>query len=305
MTKDDKLSDDKPGSGKPGDEKSRLEGLRAEQQLLHALLTGLHEDENVREDRIAATMERFAATQTEAPLLKRSWRNSRTARWLAAAAAVMFAGFLWSQFLQPTQLTAAVDRVETAAVEPVTRIYDIRLHAELPNGATFAKRGRLHTKSTDQFVINIGDRKRPMIFGADGEQDWFIVSRRSGYVDEVRENWPKSPFIEERMHRFMLANQFLQSLSDNYEVELLDEPKPASIDRPCTALLGKRISNDRRSPSEVRIWADRETGVPLGVALTWDDRFRFKPQKVLMEFVGEKPVGENFYTLEHHFGTLE
>ena len=294
MTENDKSVDDESG----------LEGLRAEQQLLHALLTGIHEDKTVREDRIAATMERFAKSQARGRSKKQGWRNSRTARWLAVAAAVTFAGFLWSQFLQPTQLTAAVDRVVTAAVEPVTRIYDMRLHASLPGGGTFSKRGRLHTKSTDQFVINIGDRRRPMIFGSDGARDWFIVGRRNGFVDEVRENWPKSPFIEERMHRFMLANQFLQSLSNNYEVELLAEPKPAAIDRPCTALLGKRVSNDRRSPTEVRIWADRDTGVPLGVALTWDD-LRFKPQKVLMEFVGEKPVGENFYTLEHHLATVE
>lgn len=310
-------------------ERSQAEQFRAEQQLLHALLQGLHEDNTVREDRIAATMRRYEVSQVEegqqieeAPQIlietkPRSQKASqpagygtskkprRSLRWLATVVAVMIAGFFWNQFLQPAQLDAAVDRVEQAAIKPVTRVYDIRFHAESRGGGDFSKLGRLHTKSTDQFVVSMDERsKRPMIFGVDGQVEWFIVGHRYGTLNEQANGRPQAPFLEERMHRFMLTNRLLESLSDNYAVELLNVTPPRGLDKRCTGLLGKQIDYDRKSPQEVRIWADHQTGVALRVSLTWSHPLRFKPHRVLLEFVGEKTVGENFYKLDHHVSAL-
>jgi len=322
-------------------EKEQAEQFRAEQQLLHALLQGLHEADVVREHRIATTMQRFEKSQKEAsqtaaprneplsPILeapqilvdkkspipnkmhrsqgstKSKTRQSRNLQWLATVAAVMVAGFFWNQFLQPAQLDAAVDLIELAAIEPVTRIYDIRVQAELRSGGKFSKLGRLHTKSTDQFVVSMDERsKRPVIFGVDGQEEWFIVGRRYGTIKEQESRRFQAAFLAERMDRFITSNRLLESLSDNYTVELLKETPPRGLDEKCTGLLGKQIDYDRIAPQEVRVWADPQTGVALRVRLIWKQPMRFKPHEVLLEYVGENTVAEDFYSLDHHVALL-
>ena len=217
---------------------------------------------------------------------------------MAVAAAVLLAGGLWNVFLQPAPLDAAVDRVQFAAQQPVTRIYDVEFSIESRAGVFFRRRGRLHTRSTDQFVVRMEELpKRPMTFGMDGQQEWFIVGNRFGLLDDDSTIRPQTMFLEERMYRFMLANELLVSLSDNYTVELLEDSPPPGVQE-CTAILGRRIDDDRRAPRDVRIWADRKTGVAKYVELTWSNPFRFKPQRVAFRYVGETHVEADFFRLE-------
>ena len=301
-----------------------IEQFRAEQQLLHALLTGLHEAQQSKEDRVAAALARFQQLQQPSPTLEspnlepesqdmsgvqvqpdagrgfaRNSPRRRVVRWIGMAAAVMLAGLFWNHFLHPERLDAAVERVEIAAAKPVTRVYDISFHAEFRRGNLVTRRGRMYTKSTDHFVVQLGDRKM-QVLGTDGVDEWYVSGPRYGIIADEPAFRAKTAFLEDRMHRFMLANKFLETLSDDYDLTLLDEPTPRGVDHSCTALLGTRIAPKHGTPREVRVWADGETGVALRLELTWEAALTVKPHRMVMEFVGEKTVSDDFYTLEHH-----
>ena len=304
---------------------SELSPDQARELVLHSLLQRLHEVDDGRERRVEATIaslnkERLAA-QSESKLIGKeeashssaksnlptkprwaAWMRSATGLATIAASLVIFAVFMYP-LIVPESAYAYMDRVITSAKAPFTRIYNIRIHADLL-GREREITGTLHTHGIDQFVAEFGGGERTKtMLGADGNSRWWIRGNQR-WNSEDGPNAPRHALIDRLTGLQLQMNQFLTSLPSQYELRCLDaEPLPGKSSVSCRPIEARRTVANPRLPSIVRVWADPETGLVTQMHLIREQVQSVASSRVELNLVEETDVPENYFSEDFHQAT--
>ncbi len=294
----------------------------AGQGLVHSLLTGLYDRDQVgRERRIQDVMQRIRTEQQpDAPSINvTARRRSRVVRWGAAAAAAVVLAAMLIPFTQSDPALATLDKMIAAADGAGDRTYSIHLRdpgrrgrRRPPAGAGPAGVHRkatldgatLHFRGRDKFVlIRPSAPGRRVIDGFDGQQSWLVRPRKPVLVSDDPTRF-RIPMPEELSAVLSLdVRATLKRLRDEYDIEHLDpDALNDGPDSPAwTHLRASRRDRGGRGPKVIKLWSHPETGLLRRIVFeNVKVQSQRTPRHVIIDLVNQKSLPADWFTHDAH-----
>ena len=244
-------------------------------------------------------------TQEAAPAKRRSW-----SRWVSVAIAASLLGMIFfglQYFGSTQQALAAIEQSLAAAAEQVARQYLITVTFK-DGGKSNEVENDLYVQGSDRFAL----RHPALVAGADlwlgknGNTNWVVPAIGPVLTgnDLALSRWLSSQ--EQLSTPYLHVTTVLDRMSRGYRLRQLGESTIRSIDGDdvvCRHVVGERKSDANQNlPAIIELWSDAESGVALRIEARWSlAEFESGREKVVIEFVGQPELPENWFEAEGHY----
>jgi hypothetical protein len=286
----------------------------AELQLLHGLLSQLHDDSDARARRLQRVLDALRQSANILPYsaAARPRRNQarRVLAWLASAAAMLLIGLLAWKLVSPNPAYAVVERAAEAAGREHDRTY--RVVDQWSGAVTGTREATLYVRG-DRFVFQ---PKRPLIrgllLGSDGRRGWAVKSVGPVVVSDdpleffhvmTRGLLPPPRAQDKPSSQAMLPllqqHTLLRRLGQSYRLELLaSTPLTEGDDIRYHHIRAQRQSDAAGGAEVVELWVHPRSSIVARLQL----QAKLEPGRrlVTLDLTSEEPLPPDWYEHSAH-----
>jgi hypothetical protein len=304
------------GEALPADASMDTAGRRrvAELQLLHGLLSQLHDDSDARARRVQRVLDALRQSANILPYsaAARPRRNQarRALAWLASAAAVLLVGLLAWKLVSPNPAYAVLERATEAAGRENDRTYHV---VDQWSGAVTGTREATLYVRGDRFVFQ---PKRPLIpgllLGSDGRRGWAVKSMDPVVVSDdpleffrvmTRGLLPPPRDQDKASSQAMLPllqqHTLLRRLGQSYRLELLaSTPLKEGDDLRYHYIRARRQSDAASGAEVVELWVHPHSSIVARMQL--QANLESGRRLVTLELTSEESLPPDWYEHSAH-----
>jgi len=290
-----------------------LDGLR--ESYIDALLSVAYDqDHGSLANRIEQVMQRIEQekrvasdrSSNAAPIATRKTWN----RWIsiAIAASLLVAMSFALQSVSPIQpALAAIEKSIAAAAEQIARKYLVTVTYR-SGEQSYEIENDLYVKGHNRFAL----RHPAVVPGADlwlgknGDATWVVPAIGPVLTgnDLALSRWLSAQ--EQMSTPYLHVTTVLDRMSRGYQLRELEESTIRSSDGThvdCRHVVGERKGDANTSlPATIELWSDKASGVAIRVEASWSlAASESGRQKVVIEFVGQPELPDNWFEAEGHY----